>query len=104
MRLSGWIIAALALATWWASEMPVRPVSRTDAWRRTSNGWEKAAWLAEEAAGDVAEFHPLALVALQLACVMGVQATCRLKTWRLARGTRPVGSAPQPTLAGSRGC
>jgi hypothetical protein len=74
----GWILLAMVVLGWVASEMPVenakssdRPVVRT-CWRHTADGWEDANQWHTDVPGGRPDFHPILVVLLQIAAVAGV--------------------------------
>lgn len=66
-------------------------------WRRTRDGWERVAWLADEARVAAPKMHPLTLAIFQVLAACGalaVRPRCRPNTVSLLQHHNPV-----PTLA-----
>lgn len=66
-------------------------------WRRTRDGWERVAWLADESCVAAPKMHPLTLAIFQVLAACGalaVRPRCRPNAAFLLRHRNPV-----PTLA-----
>jgi hypothetical protein len=67
-RTAGMLLILVGLG-WLASEIPATPNAeqpRTTSWRRTNDGWERAAWLYGEVSRRPPDLHPLVVGAAQL--------------------------------------
>jgi hypothetical protein len=70
MRAIGWLLLLLLAIGWLAAEVPRltepqwAPVE--DTWRRTSNGWQRATWLADPALHHRPRLHPTVVASFEL--------------------------------------
>jgi hypothetical protein len=68
LRWIGWLSLWLFALGWLAAELPLekaRPGDTLTQWRRTVDGWERAAWLMPPASSPCPTLHPLVVGLLQ---------------------------------------
>ncbi len=98
VRIVGVLLVLLAVV-WLASQIPATPSAeqpRTDSWRRTCNGWERAEWLYGDQSHRPPALHP-ALVGMVLllfasAALIGLSP----EAGRIRRTCVPVSAAASP--------